>query len=253
MTYRRLPSTIAASLRAAGLKVIEVDGWQTRGRPSSTGEFNAKGVLCHHTATGPTTSNAAVVNLLVKGRSDLPGPLCNFGLRRDGTVYVIASGRANHAGKAKASGNMPSGDGNALYIGIEAFNDGVNEPWSAAQKDAYALLCAVLCVKVTKNTSASVRGHKETSVTGKVDPKFDMGAFRSAVAAKIKKLQAPAPAPIPSAHSVIKKEWVDTQTVDARNFNALITSKKAPYAAAAKVARDKIKAAMTEYQAAVQK
>lgn len=200
MTYRRLPSNTPAILRAAGLTVVEVDGWQTRGRPVSTGEFSPSGVLCHHTATGPKTSNAAVVNLLVKGRSDLPGPLCQFGLARNGTVYLIASGRANHAGKAKASGNMPAGDGNEEYIGIEAFNDGVGEKWSDVQKNAYALLCAVLSVKITKNSEKSVRGHKETSVTGKIDPTFDMAAFRAGVAVKIKQISAkpiagPKPAP----------------------------------------------------------
>lgn len=200
MTYRRLPANTPAILRAAGLTVVEVDGWQTRGRPVSTGEFSPSGVLCHHTATGPKNSNAAVVKLLVNGRSDLPGPLAQFGLARNGTVYLIASGRANHAGKAKASGNMPAGDGNEEYIGIEAFNDGVGEPWSNIQKNAYALLCAVLSVKITHNSEKSVRGHKETSVTGKIDPKFDMVAFRSAVKAKIEALTAkpiagPKPAP----------------------------------------------------------
>ena len=200
MTYTRLPNTIAATLRKAGLTVVEVDGWQTRGRPASTGGFSPKGVLCHHTATGPKTSNAAVVKLLVNGRSDLPGPLCQFGLARNGTVYLIASGRANHAGKAKASGTMPSGDGNELYIGIEAFNNGTGEPWGKAQMDAYVLLCAVLSVKITKNSATSVRGHKETSVTGKIDPTFSMVLFRTDVAAKIKQLTAkpiagPQPAP----------------------------------------------------------
>lgn len=185
MTYRRLPANMPAILRNAGLTVVEVDGWQTRGRPASVGGFNPKGVLCHHTATGPKTSNAAVVNLLVKGRSDLPGPLAQFGLARNGTVYIIASGRANHAGKAKASGNMPSGDGNELYVGIEAFNNGTGEPWSALQMSAYATLAAVLSKEITHNTAQSVRGHKETSVTGKIDPTFAMGPFRKTVEARL--------------------------------------------------------------------
>jgi hypothetical protein len=193
MTYKRLPANTPALLRAAGLTVVEVDGWKTRGRPASTGGFNPKGVLCHHTATGPKTSNAAVVNLLVKGRSDLPGPLCQLGLARNGTVYVIASGRANHAGKAKSSGNMPAGDGNEEYIGIEAFNNGVGEKWAPIQLAAYVLLAATLSVKFTKNSATSVRGHKETSVTGKIDPTFNMVPFRTDVAGKIKQLMAPKP------------------------------------------------------------
>jgi N-acetylmuramoyl-L-alanine amidase len=185
MTYKRLPATLPSILRSAGLTVVEVDGWQTRGRPARTGGFNPVGVLCHHTATGPKTSNASVVKLLVNGRSDLPGPLSQFGLARNGTVYIIASGRANHAGKARASGTVAAGDGNELYMGIEAFNNGVGEKWSNTQMEAYALLAAVLSVKITKNSYKTVRGHKETSVTGKIDPTFNMTDFRTRVAGKI--------------------------------------------------------------------
>jgi N-acetyl-anhydromuramyl-L-alanine amidase AmpD len=132
---------------------------------------------------------AAVIRLLVGGRSDLPGPLCQFGLGRDGTVYYIASGRANHAGTAKSVGTVSAGDGNFLYIGIEAFNDGVGEPYPAAQYDAYVLLVAALCVYVTKSSVNTVAGHKETSVTGKIDPRFDMNDFRAAVDKKMNELK----------------------------------------------------------------
>lgn len=196
MNYR-LPDNTPALLRSAGLVVKETAGWKTRGRPSSTGSFAPKGVLCHHTATGPKTSNATVERLLINGRSDLPGPLCHFGLQRDGTVVIIAAGRANHAGTARRSGPIPQGDGNSLYIGIEAYNDGVNEAWSTKQKQAYALLCAVLCVKFLKVDAEYVRAHKETSRTGKIDPKFDMDAFRDAVALKIAALKKPTATPRP--------------------------------------------------------
>jgi hypothetical protein len=187
----RLPADLPQRLRAHGLKVVEHDGWLTRGRPASTGGFDPVGVLCHHTATGKATSDANVVRLLIGGRSDLPGPLCHMGLARDGTVHMIAAGRANHAGKAKASGTVGAGDGNVLYIGIEAFNDGVGEKWPTVQYDAYALLAAVLSDEITNNSAQTVRGHKETSVTGKIDPTFDMNAFRSHVAADLAKLTAP--------------------------------------------------------------
>lgn len=186
MAYTYLPSNLPQILREAGLKVVEIDGWQRRGRPSSTGGFAPVGVLCHHTATGPSVSVSAVLNLLVRGRSDLPGPLCHLGLGRDGTVYVIAAGRANHAGQAKASGTVAAGDGNSLYIGIEAFNDGRGEPWPKEQYDAYVTLCAVLSAKVTGNSAQTVRAHKETSVTGKIDPTFAMDPFRERVAARMK-------------------------------------------------------------------
>lgn len=191
-----LPENLPQILRDAGLKVVELDGWKTRKRP---GAFAPVGVLCHHTATGPSTSNASTNSLLVRGRSDLPGPLCQIGLSRDGTVYLVARGRANHAGKARASGTVAAGDGNALYIGIEAFNDGRGERWPAAQYDAYVKLAATLCVKVTGNSAQTVRGHKESSVTGKIDPTFDMNAFRVRVDAEMRAMRStPPPKPKPA-------------------------------------------------------
>jgi hypothetical protein len=180
VTYRYL-TELADVCREAGLTVREVPGWKTRGRPATTGGFDPQGCLAHHTATSKATSDEAVVNLLVKGRSDLPGPLCQLGLARDGTVYVIAAGRANHAGTAKASGTVAGGDGNELYIGVEAFHAGPGEPWTSAQYDAYVRLCAVLSLRVTGNSAATVRGHKETSETGKIDPTFSMTDFRDDV------------------------------------------------------------------------
>lgn len=193
-----LPHDLPKTLRAAGLTVVELDGWRTRGRPASTGGFSPVGVLCHHTAS--SADGKAGTTILVNGRSDLPGPLAHLGLSRDGTVYVVAAGRANHAGTAKASGTVAAGDGNQLYIGIEAMNTGVGETWPKAQYDAYVLLCATLCTKVTGNSAKTVRAHKETSVTGKIDPAgptpygktFDMDDFRARVAAAMKaKTQAP--------------------------------------------------------------
>lgn len=191
MAYNRLPADLAKLLRRYGLKVVVVPGYKTRGRPASTGGFDPVGVLCHHTATRATSQIGAVLSLLINGRSDLPGPLCQIGLGRDGTVYLIASGRANHAGTARKSGTVAAGDGNELYIGIEAFNDGLGEPWPKVQRDAYALLCAVLSLFVTQNSANTVRGHKETSVTGKIDPTFSMDDHRTRVAVLMGEIAKP--------------------------------------------------------------
>lgn len=179
----RLPDNTPEILRRHGLKVKVVPGWKTRGRPASTGGFNPVGVLCHHTATTVAWTILAVIRLLTGGRSGLPGPLCQFGLDRSGTVWIVAAGRANHAGKARSVGSVAAGDGNELYFGIEAFNSGTGEPWPAVQYNAYVLLAAVLQVEFTKNSARAVSGHKETSTTGKIDPTFDMNVFRQRVAA----------------------------------------------------------------------
>lgn len=217
MTYQRLPADLARTLRRYGLKVVVVPGYSTRGRPASTGEFAPVGVLCHHTATRKTSLVASVLRLLIDGRSDLPGPLCQIGLGRDGTVYLIASGRANHAGTAQRSGTVAAGDGNKLYIGIEAFNDGVGEKWPREQYEAYALLAAVLSAIITQNSANTVRAHKETSVTGKIDPTFNMDAFRTRVGVLIGEIRsAGAQVVIKPEAEVTRGEKVDHAIEDLR-------------------------------------
>jgi hypothetical protein len=100
-------------LLAAGLKVAEQPGWQDRGR----GDVGAtKGVMCHHTA-GLQTGNMPSLGTVINGRSDLPGPLAQLCLGRDGTFYVVAAGRCNHAGVGNWQGLT---SGNTNFIGIEA-------------------------------------------------------------------------------------------------------------------------------------
>lgn len=121
---------LADELRAAGLRVVEVSGWQTRG----SSDFAPRWQIFHHTASAPG-SNAPALGICTHGRSDLPGPLANVLAARDGTMYVIASGRANHAG----AGRYPDGGaGNALSVGWECENSGVGEPWPPSQLDAIA-------------------------------------------------------------------------------------------------------------------
>ena len=178
MTYRYL-TDLDVAVRKSGLRVVEIAGWKSRGRPASTGGFNPRGVLCHHTG-GADDGLGYAKWLGLVGRSDLPAPLCQLALGRDGTVYIIAAGRANHAGVAKAQGSLPAGDGNELYLGIEAMNTG-SEGWTKAQYDAYVRLVRALIQHYGWQVQ-NVRGHRETSVTGKVDPgRIDLDKFRSEI------------------------------------------------------------------------
>lgn len=74
-----LPPNLPALLRDAGLTVVTIDGWQSRGRPATTGGFAPAGVLWHH--TGGTQDGLAYARwLFVTGRKDLPAPLCHLSL-----------------------------------------------------------------------------------------------------------------------------------------------------------------------------
>jgi len=112
---------IANRLRDFGVPVVEVDGWQSRGSSS----FTPRGSVNHHTAGGANGATPSL-NTCIYGRSDLPGPLCNVMQSRepDGNdkAYVIAAGRANHAG----DGGFRGLSGNSSVYGLEIEHVGTN-------------------------------------------------------------------------------------------------------------------------------
>ncbi|MFI0465330.1 N-acetylmuramoyl-L-alanine amidase [Saccharopolyspora sp. 5N102] len=169
---------LARILRDAGLSVVTTPGWEQRG---VRGAFAPVGVLNHHTAGHASAARPAPsVQLCVEGRPDLDGPLCHLVIGFDGQVHVIAAGRANHAGKAKASGPLPAGDGNTLYVGVEWDYAGTAPPPPAQFAAAVRVNAALL--RHLGKPAAHARGHKETSVTGKWDPgHVDMDHFRAEV------------------------------------------------------------------------
>jgi peptidoglycan hydrolase-like protein with peptidoglycan-binding domain len=178
-------------LKTAGLKVSLVDGWENRGRVDVGRIF---GVICHHTA-GPRDGNMPSLHTLINGRPDLSGPLAQLGLGRDGTYFVIAAGRANHAGEGIWKGMK---NGNSNFIGIEAENTGLSNdnPWPAVQMDAYHRGVAAILQHIGQGADFCA-GHKDYAPGRKPDPSFNMDDFRAAVAA-IMNGTVPAPVLIPT-------------------------------------------------------
>lgn len=133
---------LADRLRAQGLNVVEVAGWQSRG--SST--FNPRGFLWHHTA-GPANGNSPSLTICTYGRAGLAGPLCNVFQARDNTVYVVAAGRANHAGE----GGWRGLSGNSSVYGLEIENTGTgSEPWRLDQLTVAAKIAVACGVPIDK-------------------------------------------------------------------------------------------------------
>jgi hypothetical protein len=229
---------LADLCRKAGLEVVEIDGWKTRGRPRSKGPFTPAGVLWHHTG-GPGGGKAYAEWLAKTGRSDLPAPLCHLSVGRDGTVYVCAAGRANHAGKAKPSGTMAGGDGNAMYVGVECQNTGT-EGWSKPQYAAMVTLGAALARRLGSSVEAQ-RGHKETSVTGKWDPgDLSMSKFRGDIKAELDRARPVPPKPQPDPAPVTRGPEVDIALVALSKAKARAGTKRAKALAAARAAVEAI-------------
>jgi hypothetical protein len=178
MTFKLI--WLADVLREANLKVIEEPGWKTRGVGGADMGV-VKGVLCHHTA-GPRSGDHPSLGTVMQGRTGLRPPLCHLLLSRDGTFFVVAAGKANHAGVGNWQGVR---NGNTQLIGIEGENTGLanDQPWPAIQMNAYERGCVALCKKLGVG-SIMVAGHKEYALPHgrKPDPSFNMADFRKEIA-----------------------------------------------------------------------
>src|SRR5215469_834239 len=187
-------------LKDKGLKVALAPGWENRGAKNRD-VGNVVGVICHHTATPDPLHkrlNMPTLTTLIQGRSDLPGPLAQLGLGRDGTYYVVAAGLCNHAGPGAWQGVT---SGNTHFIGIEAENTGLpdDSPWPDVQMDAYRRGVAAILGHVRQQADFCA-GHKEWALPAgrKSDPNFDMVPFRGGIAT-ILNGTAPAADPVPAA------------------------------------------------------
>lgn len=165
------------------LAVDRVGAWKDRGRP---GSFAPRGVLLHHTGVKSMKATPApALHSVIHGRPDLTGPLCHVLVGRDGICRIIAAGRANHAGTAVASGPMPAGDGNTLYVGIEVDYAPQADFFQGPSAEQYQASWQAAAAIVTRlgHGARHVRYHRETSITGKWDPgrprNADTGPFPS--------------------------------------------------------------------------
>jgi N-acetylmuramoyl-L-alanine amidase len=197
---------LADVLRAAGLTVVEVDGWKARGHGPMS---EVASIICHHTA-GPTSSDHKSLDTVINGRPGLSGPLGNLFLARSGTWYTVAAGVAYHAGVVDLLSHS-----NPMAIGIEAENDGIPPlDWPLVETDSYARGCAALARHYGVPLN-QILGHKEVAFPRgrKSDPDFDMTAFRSKVAHY---LTPEADMPLDTAD----KAWISAQLVAQRSPTA---------------------------------
>jgi hypothetical protein len=173
---------LADVLRAAGCKVIEEDGWKTRGRD---GSFTPKAIMLHHDAS-PKGETSNGVDVIRDGRPGLAGPLSQLWLAYDGTWHVVAAGRANHAGEGGPWGVISKDDGNADAIGIETDHT-TDERWSDPQRSeglrGVHALAQRMGITTRDEIDRAVTAHKEYAPTRKIDPDpMDMDNARAQLA-----------------------------------------------------------------------
>lgn len=153
MTVRALePIDLDSLLRDEGVVTDPIPGWETRSRPFT---FAPAGVMVHHTAGRDS------LNIIVNGRSDLPGPLAHLLIAKTGLAYVVSANYCNHAGRGNSDvlarvraelepryDRHPSiGDivGNRYFYGIEVENLGNGtDPYPPEQIDALVRSCRAI-------------------------------------------------------------------------------------------------------------
>lgn len=158
---------------------MRTPGADTRGSSLFTPAWQ----VFHHTASA-AGANAPALGICTHGRSDLPGPLCNILVGRDGTMFYVAAGRANHAGL----GRYPDGTtGNHLSIGWECENNGIGEPWPERQLDAIARGQAAVGERLGLRADRVIY-HRTFAPSRKIDPSgpgvpVDVTAWQARVSA----------------------------------------------------------------------
>jgi hypothetical protein len=158
---------------SAGLTVKYSSGWESRGRPYSF--HPTVGFVDHHTA-----ATSDIDNVLINGRSDLPGPLCHWALHKNGDWVLIAAGYANHAGESQQG--APT---NSSGWGCEATGpiplDGYG-PGAFPNYNSYVTGMACI-LEAEKWGTSKIWGHKESCYPSgrKIDPSFHMPDFRAKV------------------------------------------------------------------------
>lgn len=230
-------------------------GAATRGRPG--GITDAIGITEHHTGGG-SASASYLRFLFEEGRpaEGIPGPLCNEATDRDGTVWVGAVGRANHAGSGSSSTRDhvrnenypgytvelkpgPDGvNGNPLYYGNEWIYSGTVPP-TARQYRAAALAAAARC-DAHGWSALSVIAHREH--TRRKDDPFgvNMARFRADVATLLKAGPAATATYVADGKLSIVKPPTDTATggtkmtltpadldaIEARSYNGAMRANR---------------------------
>jgi hypothetical protein len=166
---------LASALRAAGVRVQETPGWRTR---RAQNRFVPVGTMLHD------TGNSGSLEVIVDGRPDLPGPLANLFITKDGVVHLVSAGCCHHAGPGSSvvlkeiqAGCAPTADaaardlvadigGNRFFYGIEVQNlsDGM-DPYPDEQVEAIIGACVAIRMLHRGWTGVRELHHREWTPT----------------------------------------------------------------------------------------
>lgn len=142
---------LADQLRAHGPPgpIREMPDWKTRGNGAFRGYERLAGICIHHDASTGSADPTGQRSAYAQCYTDNERPNAALHVAWDGGVWVLAAGATNTQGAGGGLFGLPvdtSGPyvGNGNVIGIEQGNNGVGEPYPAAQQNSTLWLCQVL-------------------------------------------------------------------------------------------------------------
>ncbi len=201
-------------LRRRGVVVHEWAGWDGRGN-NGISQIDPKGAIIHHTGTD---YGFAFSGLVSSTRPDLKGGvLSNFSGNADGSLTVLASGLAWHAGGGYGPNQGPlapyANNRNYYTVGLEIVYPG-NKPMTVAQWNTALVFSKTVADMFAGGNLEYIRGHSEVNgrgYEGKWDPgttggvAIDMNVFRREAASfNPQKPGSPGPG-TPQVPPVVKK------------------------------------------------
>lgn len=191
-------------LAALGADYEEVDGW--RGRQVGPGEhWDCEWVIDHHTAAAHADGHESLRWLVHGGLAGVRAPYAHALIGREPKIFLIAAGRANHAGVGGPFKNVPKDSMNAYGYGIEVEAPGRAQDFAPGQFDMMCKLNAAVLWLVGQPVNRVIR-HKDWTDGGvdgvpylptrgrKVDIRYSLDAIRALTQKYLTQI-AGAPAP----------------------------------------------------------
>lgn len=196
-----------AQFKKWGIDFREYRNWRTHNRGNrGTGWGPVNGLQVHHTGSDSKDQR----ELLYNGFPDLPGPLSQWGLAQNGTLWGIGNGRCNHAGLGDDDvlravqredygaypppDNEANTDGNSRFYGVEIWYSGSHGMTHAQYVTLCKLGAAILDFHNWGEKSVIAHGEWQP---GKWDPGYangrmmDMNAVRQDIGTTLQNGSSP--------------------------------------------------------------
>lgn len=175
-------------LSALAAPFTEQPGWKER-QVGPDDLWDCEWVINHHTATH-SEGHGSLNFLQNGGLTGIRAPYAHALIGREPMIFLIAAGRANHAGRGGPFKEVPKNSMNAYGYGIEVEAPGVALDFAAGQFDLMCKLNAAVLWILGQPVNHVIR-HKDWTDGGvdgvpvlptkgrKVDVRYDLGLIRA--------------------------------------------------------------------------